>query len=52
MKPRKVNKTKLKGSNVLMLDGRRRTKGLRKLLDYFGSTFLLFIPYFFYIYTS
>jgi len=26
---------------------RRRTQGLRKLLDYFGSTFLLFFTYFF-----
>jgi len=49
MKSWKVNKKKLKGSNVLMLGGRRKTKGLRKSLYYSGSTFLLFITYFLYI---
>jgi len=33
-----------------MFGGRRRTEGLRKLLGYFDSIFLLFITYFF-IYT-
>jgi len=49
MKSWKVNKKKLKDSNVLMLGGRRRTKGMRESLDYSGSTFLLFITYFLYI---
>ena len=41
-KPWKINKKK-KDNSVLVLGGKRRTKGLRKLLDYFGSTFLLFV---------
>ena len=51
MKSWKVNKQKLNDNNVLMFGGRRRTEGLRKLLSYFDSIFLLFITYFFYIYT-